>query len=231
MHQFTRWAMAGSLAVAVAAAADDKAGFPGPGLYRIESEAVMTSGRGPTATEVTSHTDGATGDLTVTSKAALNPKGAVQHFAGSKPNTWCVGSGPIRAPPGANWCDARSSSVDAKTTELKAKCNALTVDERWRRVDDVTWERRATMEVLPPESTAMVPAATTAALAPVVAQLEAEARSGDAARAAQAKQQLEMLKASLGQGATPAATEALKRVTRLTETWVRVAACVPEAAR
>ena len=219
---------------------------PPPGEYRIDGEASVRSGSGPTATERIERWDGATGRRTVTAHAGPpgNP-GSQQTYAGNGPVTWCVTS-PAAAPanlPGR--CDARWWPSSGGAT-LQADCKAGRMQEQWKQLAPQTWERQMTFTtssagagsndpatalalaqrgMSPAEAArakaelAAMPTAqdTASAMAPVYAQIEETIRKGPPQEAAAAREQLAALKAAQGGGGVMSTT------TRLTERWTRIA--------
>jgi len=218
---------------------------PPPGEYRIDGEASVRSGSGPTATERIERWDGATGRRTVMTHAGPpgNP-GCRQTYAGNGPVTWCVPS-PAAAP--ANLlgrCDARWWPTSGGGT-LQADCKAGRMQEHWKQLGPQAWERQMTFTssagaggndpaaalalaqrgMSPAEAArakaelAALPAAndTASAMAPVYAQIEETIRKGPPQEAAAAREQLAALKAAQGGGGTMSTT------TRLTERWTLIA--------
>lgn len=220
---------------------------PTPGQYRIDSEAVTSSGSGMTATQLVQRTDGATGRVTVIRKAAADPTPpAPQTIEGKGPVTWCVEAPGKGAPPPPAMAAACQTSGTASNHQ--AVCNGATIDQRWRAVDAKTWERSLKAEVQmnsasPADSArkvfeltqhtmsateraqaqaelAALPSAGAmqAEMAPVIAQLEQQVRTGKPDEAAAAKQQLAALR-SAGVGGPASSVQ----TTVVRERWTRIA--------
>ena len=235
----------------LAATASATPPLPPPGNYRIDGEARMRSGSGPMLAERTERWDGSNGNRVVTTVAG--GRSHQQAYAGTEPVTWCVPG--VSVPPDqlpdrckTRWWPAQGGA------ELQAECQAGRLQERWRQIDDKTWERQMSFTPAPggtgngPEATlAMVEKGLTpaeaakaraavaalpsaqqqaAAMAPVYEKIEATIRNGTPEEAAQARQQLAALKAAQGGGGGVVWT------TTLTERWTRLTeGCPPPRPR
>ncbi len=156
----SRVGLAFSLLAGSSIHAADPTGTPPPGQYRIDAETTTTSSAGPTTLESVHRMDGSTGRVTLTQKSSVDPTNvATQTLNGTGPNRWCVpASGavpPVKSAPGACQNVLRSGTSNGST--LGADCTVGRVDERWRRIDDRTWERSLTVRRAP---TAASPAKT-----------------------------------------------------------------------
>lgn len=247
-YQFT---LRGFSAIVIATSSWSAAASVPAGQYRIDSEAVTRSGSGAIATELVQRTDGATGAVTVIQKAGGST--AQQTYKGDGPVTWCVPApGTVRPPAAAMAAACSTKTIASTATSLKhsAECKNAKFAEDWKRIDDRTWERSLKAEVatgagvsprpavelamagMSPAERAQAQAemakmpsadAMQAEMAPVIAQLEQQARSGKADEAAMAKQQLAALR-SAGIGGPATATQ----VTTVRERWTRIAdTCKP----
>lgn len=175
---------------------------PPPGDYRIDSETTTTSHAGPTTLTSVQRVDGATGATTV---EQIAPGGATAHqtYPGQGPNHWCV-KGPSAPPPGAVACTNRSvAPLPGGGMTQQTMCGGgQLISDTFRKLADGRWERTFEANRVIP-SAAPVDPRTSAAMAPVIAQIEATIRSGPPAEAEAARQQLAALKASLGGGVAP----------------------------
>jgi hypothetical protein len=200
MKAFIAGAAVALVAAAVAMAAGQIA--PPPGEYRIDSEAVTTSRAGPMTLRSTQRTDGATGTVSV-EQAAPDGSTTRQTYPGGAP------------PPGAAACANRRFEAIAGGGSIQEAVGSSghAISDAWRRLADGTWERR--FETNPAPAAAPVDPRTAAAMAPVIAEIEATIRNGPPAEAEAARQQLAALKASLGGGGNDTKVE-------VRETWTRV---------
>ncbi|MGM9481150.1 hypothetical protein ACS5PN_08155 [Roseateles sp. NT4] len=214
--------------------------MPSPGNYRIDGEAVMRSGSGPTLIERIERWEGSNGNRVITSTAG--DRSHQQSYAGTEPVTWCVPG--VSVPPNlmpdrckSRWWPAQGGS------EMQAECAAGRVQEHWKQIDAKTWERQATFTPAPgggsdpaaalamaekglsPAEAAKARAAIAAlpsaqqradAMAPVYAKIEEAIRNGTPQQAAEARQMLAALQATQGGGG-------MMWTTTLTERWTRIA--------
>jgi hypothetical protein len=201
------------LSVAAVLAAD--ATHPSPGEYRIDSETTTISHAGPMVLKSVQRVDGATGNVTVEQFA---PDGTTtrQDYPGRGPNRFCSGSG--APPPGAVACVNRAySALPGGGSSQQAACaGGQTLSSTWKRLADGRWEHTFQTQVVTAPAAGMDPR-TTAAMAPVIAQIEETIRSGPPEEAEAAKQQLAALKASLGGGVSSSGPAVTVR-----ETWTKV---------
>lgn len=190
---------------------------PPPGDYRIDAETTTTVPAGPMVMKTVQRVDGATGD---TSVEQIAPDGTVtrQAYPGQGPNHWCV-KGPSAPPPGAVACANRSvAALPGGGFSQEAVCGGgQLIADAFRKLPDGRWERTFQANRVIPSAAPADPR-TQAAMAPVIAQIEAQIRSGPPAEAEAARQQLVALKASLGGGALPAGDTTV--TTR--EVWTKV---------
>lgn len=233
-----------ALGVPLAHGGPPSASMPPPGQYRIDGEASVRSGGGPTTAERIERWDGASGNRTVILHAGPGNPSHQQTYAGTGPVTWCVH--PPAAPPSGlpDRCKTRWQSGDGAAT-LQAECQAGRLQESWNQLDARTWERRMRVNSsgaalggdpsaalafvqrgLSPAEAARARAeiaalpglqATADAMAPVYAQIEETIRKGSPQEAAAARQQLAALQAAQGGGGAASTT------TQLTERWTRIA--------
>ena len=202
--------------VSVAAGLAADATHPSPGEYRIDSETTTISRAGPMVLRSVQRVDGATGNVTVEQSA---PDGSTtrQDYPGQGPNRFCSGSGP--PPAGAIACANRAfqASPGGGSSQEAVCAGGQALSANWRRLADGRWEHTLETQLAAP-ATAMDPR-TTAAMAPVIAQIEETIRSGPPQEAEAAKQQLAALKASLGGGATSGGGPTVS----VREIWTKVA--------
>lgn len=189
---------------------------PPPGDYRIDAETTATSHASPIVMTSVQRVDGATGATTV-EQVAPDGSTARQAYPGQGPNHWCV-KGPSAPTPGAVACANRSVTVlPGGGMSQEAVCGGgQVISDSFRKLADGRWERTFQANRVIP-SAAPVDPRTQAAMAPVIAQIEEQIRSGPPAEAEAAKQQLAALKASLGGGASG---NDMTVVTR--EVWTKV---------
>ncbi|MDR7268325.1 hypothetical protein J2X20_000954 [Pelomonas saccharophila] len=220
--------------------------LPSPGNYRIDGEAHMRSGSGPTLAERIERWDGSNGNRVVTTVAG--GRSQQQTYAGTEPVTWCVLGVSVPANQLPDRCKTRWWPAQGGS-ELQAECQAGRLQEHWKQIDAKTWERQMTFtpgpgggndpaaalamveKGLSPAEAAKARAAIAAlpsaqqraaAMAPVYEKIEATIRNGTPEQAAEARQQLAALQAAQGGGGGVVWT------TTLTERWTRIAeACAP----
>jgi len=203
--------------VSVAAVLAADATHPSPGEYRIDSETTTISHAGPMVLKSVQRVDGATGNITVEQSA---PDGTTtrQDYPGQGPNRFCSGSG--APPPGAVACANRAySALPGGGSSQQAICaGGQTLSSNWKRLADGRWEHTFETQIVTAPAAGMDPR-TTAAMAPVIAQIEETIRSGPPEEAEAAKQQLAALKAGLSGGAGPGGAPTVS----VRETWTKVA--------
>ncbi|MBO9557530.1 MAG: hypothetical protein J7515_02955 [Caulobacter sp.] len=201
--------------VSVAAVPAADATHPSPGEYRIDSETTTISRAGPMVLRSVQRVDGATGNITVEQSA---PDGTTtrQDYPGQGPNRFCSGSG--SPPPGVVACANRAyGALPGGGSSQQAVCaGGQTLSSDWRRLADGRWEHTLETQMGGAPAAAMDPL-TTAAMAPVISQIEETIRSGPPEEVEAAKQQLAALKASLGGGASSSGPTVTVR-----ETWTKV---------
>lgn len=135
------------LACSVVATAALPAGYPPPGEYQIDSDAVMTFGA-MAGMERLVHTDGATGTQTITSKG---PDGSVttQVYKGDKPVIQCIKV--VKATDLKQFAPFTCKSLNPQSTatdsSFSAACRGLDADSTFRMIDSRTWEHTGTMQV------------------------------------------------------------------------------------
>lgn len=202
--------------VSVAAVLAADATHPSPGEYRIDSETTTISHAGPMVLKSVQRVDGATGNITVEQTA---PDGTTtrQDYPGQGPNRFCSGSGP--PPAGAIACANRAyGALPGGGSSQQAVCaGGQTLSSDWKPLADGRWEHRFQTQIVTAPAAGMDPR-TTAAMAPVIAQIEETIRSGPPEEAEAAKQQLAALKASLGGGGASNGPTVTVR-----EVWTKVA--------
>lgn len=173
---------------------------PPPGDYRIDAETITTIPAGPMVIKTVQRVDGASGDTQV---EQIAPDGTVtrQTYPGQEPNRWCV-KGPAAPPPGAVACANRAvAALPGGGFSQETVCGGgQVIGDTFRKLAEGRWERTFRANRIIP-SAAPVDPSTQAAMAPVIAQIEAQIRSGPPAEAEAAKQQLAALKGGLGGGA------------------------------
>lgn len=221
--------------------------LPSPGNYRIDGEAHMRSGSGPTLAERIERWDGSNGNRVVTTLAG--GRSHQQSLVGTEPVTWCVSGVSVAPHQFPDRCKTRRWPAQGGA-ELQAECQAGRLQDHWKQIDAKTWERQmrftpapggggndpaaalAMVEKgLPPAEAAKARAAIAAlpsaqqraaAMAPVYEKIEATIRNGSPEQAAEARQQLAALQAAQNGGGGVVWT------TTLTERWTRIAeSCKP----
>jgi len=245
LHSFGR--LGPLLLLSWAATCSAAPSLPSPGNYRIDGEAVMRSGSGPTLAEHIERWDGSSGNRVITTRAG--GRSHQQSHAGTEPVTWCVPG--VSVPPDqlpdrckTKWWPAQGGAT------LQAECQAGRLQEQWKQIDAKTWERQMTFTPAPgagggdpaaalamvekrlspaeaAKARAVIAALPSAqqradAMAPVYARIEDTIRNGTPQQAAEARQQLAALQAAQGGGGGPVWT------TTLTERWTRInEGCTP----
>jgi len=236
-----------ALLSAGSAMATTATGHPPAGEYRIDSDTTTTHTTVAGSLKRDQHIEGATGRTTVTDTAPGAPpvtrvlpgegpySGCMSATAAPPPRGlgMACSTGPYTASPGGS--------------TMSADCGAVKLDEQWRRIDDRTWERvlhssystvavnssgspAAAIEMAmagmsPDERTRAraelakmpKPSDTAAAMAPVVAQLEEQIRTGSPSDAAMAKEQLAAMKGRSGGGAPDTVVDVRERWTRVAD--------------
>ena len=202
--------------VSVAAVLAADATHPSPGEYQIDSETTTISRAGPNVLRSVQRIDGATGNITVEQSTGdgTTPR---QDYPGQGPNRFCSRSGP--PPAGAAACANRVfEALPGGGSSQEAVCaSGQSISANWRRLADGRWEHTLETQLVTAPAAAMDPR-TTAAMAPVIAQIEEAIRSGPPQEAEAAKQQLAALKASMGGGATSGGAPTVS----VRETWTKV---------
>ena len=209
-----------------APSATARSAMPPPGEYRVDQEASTRSQAGPATLEVVQKTDGATGAVTQIRRSSVQPGEVTNSFPGTGPVLSCVRAGAPPAGLGAFACATTAPSAPAtgNTTQTVTQCRDLRQADEWRRVDDRQWEHRFTVVKQPAASAglAAMPAATAAAMAPVIAAMQERIRNGPPADAQFARQQLSALQGGPGAAGAPSAPANDTRTT-VFERWTRVA--------
>ncbi len=173
---------------------------PPAGDYQIDSETTTTVRSGPMVMKSVQRVDGASGATTV---EQTGPDGSVsqQSYPGQGRNHWCV-KGPSAPPPGVvSNCKTQSfQALQGGGSTYQTACSGgQVISDNFRKLADGRWER--TFETRQGAvMAAPVDPRTSAAMAPVIAQIEEAIRSGPPAEREAAKEQLAALKASLGGG-------------------------------
>jgi len=188
---------------------------PPQGDYQIDSETTTTTRSGPMVLKSVQRVDGATGSAAV---EQTGPDGSVasQSYPGQGPNHWCV-KGAAAPPPVSNCATQAFAALPGGGSTYRTACSGGQVlSDSFRKLADGRWER--TLQVRQAAAGAPVPAQTSAAMAPVIAQIEEAIRSGPPEEREAAKQQLAALKAGLGGGAVPGSDTVIE--TR--EVWTKV---------
>lgn len=236
------------LLLAVGAASGAAPALPSPGNYRIDGEARMRSGSGPTLAERIERWDGSNGNRVVTTTVA-GGRSHQQTYAGTEPVTWCVPGVSVPANQWPDRCKARWWPAQGGS-QMQAECQAGRLQEHWKQIDAKTWERQMTFtpasggggsdpaatlalveKGLSPAEAAKARAAIAAlpsaqqradAMTPVYAKIEETIRNGTPEQAADARRALAALQAAQGGGG------GVMWSTILTERWTRLnEACAP----
>src|SRR5581483_2240284 len=173
-------ALAMLVALQAHAQSQPASGLPPAGEYRIDSESSMTSSAGTVSTERVQRVDGATGQITVTTKSSLPGDVPVTtRYKGNGPVTHCVAvaAGVPRSVPGLAVCDTTPLASDASGASFSALCAATKQDERWHLIDKNTWEHELTVI---PQTHAAAPTNSNVdkVMAPVYVELEKAIRTG-----------------------------------------------------
>lgn len=178
--------------------AADTVHWPAPGLYQIDADTTFSTPQGANTTQ---HVDGLTGATTSEGRT----------YPGAAPNTFCVAHGtPSAKALAANRCRTLHAGNASATT-----CpEGTTVDETWQQIDTAHWKRHIHAETGAP-SAAQWPEATRQAMAPVIAALEAQLKTGTPEEQTLARQQLDALR---GPTAARMSTDTIETWTRIAET-------------
>jgi hypothetical protein len=176
--------------------------FPPSGLYRVDIVGTTGASAGGMRVESTTQTQGATGDTTVTQQATGQAPVPVGSYKGNAPVTACLK--PTTDPAAAyamqkaGGCKPDRPKTAGDTMTFDLQCPTLTQQIQSRRIDERTWELR-TITRHHAMTLANAPAATVAAMGPVIAKMEERLRAGPpAAEAAAIRQQLDMLRGGAG---------------------------------
>lgn len=199
-------ALAGSLALPIAALAGEP--FPLPGHYRLDMETTTTSSAGAMTLERTAKVDGSNGVTTSVSRATGSPPTPPQVYAGQGPVRHCIPAGGDSAAKaasaarrlGASCVQVATPIVDGDSARYTVQCAGMTQEVQTRRLAETTWEIRTTsVAQASGGGAAAMPAATVAAMAPVVARMEERLRSNPPEAEAEAiRQQLQALRGGAG---------------------------------
>jgi hypothetical protein len=220
-------------------------GHPPAGDYRIDSDSTITHTTVAGTLKTEQHIEGATGRTTVTQTAPGGPP-VSRVLAGEGPYSVCLVEPTAPPPRGVGTCATGTYKASPGGSTASVDCGALKLDQQWRRIDDRTWERvlhtshstvalnnsgspAAAMEMamagMSPEERARarvelakMPSAADrdAAMAPVIAKLEEQARTGSPSDAAMAREQLAMMKGR-SSGAPDTFTDVRERWTRVAD--------------
>ncbi|CAN5320424.1 hypothetical protein BH09PSE6_BH09PSE6_34920 [soil metagenome] len=199
--------------------------LPDPGWYRIDSQMTRSSGNSPIV--VVTKTDGSTGNVTTTQTMRGTAQSSTSSVPGSGPNRFCSRRGvPIAAPALAGAmavrCDARMTTPGT----VASRCPGFDQQDDWTRLDETHWQRKLLVRQAP-SAGAPAPSATLGAMAPVLAELEAQTAHGTQEERDAAKQQLAALRQSLGGSAAPSPSDPSAIMYDIRETWTRESAQCP----
>ena len=185
-HRRTAWRwMPAALVAAAPACVWAGQPFPPPGLYRVDMVGTQSSSAGGMTAEQTTTVQGATGNTTATQRVTGQPSVAARSHAGQAPLQVCIQPGAAaQAAPAAAMAGLSATAckpmgptvIDGDTARFSVQCATLEQDLQSRRIDATTWEWRTTTRMKNPDINS-VPPATAAAMAPVIAQMEAQLRS------------------------------------------------------
>lgn len=222
-------------------------GHPPAGEYRVDSDATTTHTTVAGSLKRDQHIEGATGRTTVTDTApGAPPVTRVYPGEGPYNACMGSASGPPPRGLGMA-CSTGPYTASPGGSTMSADCGAVKLDEQWRRIDDRTWERvlhssystvgvnnsgsptaaiEMAMAGMSPEERARARvelakmptrADRDAAMAPVIAQLEEQVRTGSPSDAAMAKEQLAAIKGRSGGGAPDTVIDMRERWTRISD--------------
>jgi hypothetical protein len=216
MRAFALGGVAALASVAVMAAGQ---ATPPEGDYQIDAETTTTTRSGPMVMKSVQRVDGATGATTL---EQTGPDGSVakQAYPGQGRNHWCVKGPGAPPPPGVvSSCTTQAfAALPAGGSTYQTACSGGQVlSDNFRKLVDGRWERTFQVRQAPVGGVP-APSQTSAAMAPLIAQIEEAIRSGPPAEREAAKQQLAALKASLGGAAVPGNDT----VVETRETWTKV---------
>ncbi len=221
-------------------------GHPPAGEYRVDSDTTTTHTTVAGILKRDQHIEGATGRTTVTDTApGAPPVTRVYPGEGPYNACMGTASGPPPRGLGMA-CSTGPYTASPGGSSMSADCGAVKLDEQWRRIDDRTWERvlhssystvgvnnsgsptaaiEMAMAGMSPEERARARvelaklptrADRDAAMAPVIAQLEEQVRTGSPSDAAMAKEQLAAIKGRSG-GAHDTVIDMRERWTRISD--------------
>jgi hypothetical protein len=199
-----------TLASAASLAASPTPWLPPPGEYRVDTVGT-TRYHSPVGTaERIEQLDGETGQTTVIESTSGAASPVVTRYPGKGPNRQCQGAGaPPLIPDGMACASKLAVAGDAASTQVQ--CHGQTLDIELRKLSDGVWEKRS--RTLPAASPHALPPDAAAAMAPVLAKMEARAKVAPPEEAASLRRQISAIQGG-GIGATDAPeTEFVQRWT------------------
>lgn len=216
----SRWLLAPGALLTMAAAAASPA-EPPPGYYELSSETVIEQRSGPLLLRRKEEHSGHNGQLRVTHYPAMpGDQAQVQTYAGQGPLRHCVAH---VAPAGRLAATGMPCDSQRQPAGFEALCPTHVSKSSWRRVAADAWELQTEGRSGGDAGAVPLPAATQAAMAPVLAELRKQAASADPDAAAGVRAALAKLEGGRA-SAVPAASY------RRTERWRRIADNCPATA-
>lgn len=199
-----------TLASAASLAASPTPWLPPPGEYKVDTVST-TRYRTPAGTmERIEQLDGATGQTTVTQTSSGAASPVVTHYPGKGPNRQCQGAGgPPLIPDGMACASKLAVAGDAASSQVQCRGQALELE--WRRLSEGVWEKRS--RATPVAASHALPPDAAAAMAPVLAQMEARAKVAPPDEAASLRQQIAAIQGGGIAGPEGGETEFVQRWT------------------
>ena len=189
-----------ALAATPGLAADATPWLPPPGEYRVDT---TTTHRWQTPTGVmerVEQVDGETGNAILTQRAPGVPAPVVTRVAGKGPVRVCQAAG---APPPLPGACAGKLAVAGDSASAEVPCAGSEQSIEFHKLSDGVWEKRIHLPPAPAAAPQGLSPQVAAAMAPVIAKMEARAREAPPEEAASLRQQIQAIQAG---GGSPAAT-------------------------
>ena len=195
----------------VCRAADVAPWLPPPGEYKIDS---TTTTRWHTQTglmERVEQVDGETGQATVTQRAPGAPAPVVTTVPGKGPIRQCQIAAAPPVPRGGSCAGKLSASGDSASASVPCEGQEQQFD--FQKVSLGVWEKRIRMSPSSAPAPGGLPPQAAAAMAPVVAKMEARAKEAPPAEAAALRQQIAAIQRGGGPASNGPQVETVQRWT------------------
>ena len=188
-----------ALAAPAGMAADATPWLPPPGEYRIDTTSTLRWQTPSGVMERVEQVDGQTGGAVVTQRAPGVPAPVVTRVPGKGPVRECQAAGPPPPVPGA--C-AGKLAVAGDSAAADVSCDGREQSFEFRKLSEGVWEKRIRVTPAPAATQRSLPPQSAAAMAPVIAKMEARAREAPPEEAESLRRQIQAIRG----GGAPAST-------------------------